>query len=184
MASTTFSGPVTSSTGFVATTGGITATAGGFLAGTIPVPLQLGAPTTVVNATGATLTVTAATHSGKLVTLNRAAGIAVTLPAAAGTGNVYRFLIGTAVTSNATTIAVANASDTMIGFVLTTLAAGGTTFGETAQGTDDTISMNGTTTGGLVGSYVECTDYATNVWYVRGYLAGSGTLASMLSATV
>lgn len=154
----------------------------GYQVNGIPVPAS-GADF-AVDATASTLSVTADDHSGKLVTLNRAAGIAVTLPAATGSGAVYRFYVGTAVTSNSTTIKVANADDTMVGHVLSTLAAGGTTFGETAQGTDDTITMNGTTTGGLVGSYIECVDHEENVWRVFGLLAGSGTLASSLSATV
>ena len=137
-----------------------------------------------VDVTDSTLTVDATTHGGKIVTLSRAAGITVTLPAATGSGIVYRFYVAIAVTTNNDIIKVANASDTMVGTVLSTLAAGGTTFGETAGGTDDTITMNGTTTGGLIGSYVELTDWATNVWYVYGSLAGSGTLASSLSATV
>jgi len=148
------------------------------------VPVRFPGATQAVDVTSATVTLDASTHSGKVVTLNRAAGIAVTLPAATGSGNIYRLYIGTAVTSNSTTIKVANSSDTMVGFVLSTLAAGGTTFGESAGGTDDTITMNGSTTGGLVGSYIELVDWQTNVWQVTGWLAGSGTLASTLSATV
>lgn len=169
MATTKFKGTVNATTGFQ-------------VAG-IPMALPPIAANTV-NVTASTVTLTAAAHAGKLVTLNRAAGIAVTLPAATGTGNVYRLRVDTAVTSNTTTIKVASASDTMIGHVLSTLAAGGTTFGESAGGTDDTITMNGTTLGGLIGSYIELVDTASTVWDVRGLLAGSGTLASTLSATV
>lgn len=148
------------------------------------VTLQFPGATQLVSVTAATVTLTAADHGGKLVALNRAAGVTVTLPAATGSGETFRIYVGTAVTSNADIIQVANASDTMVGHVLSTLAAGGTTFGETAGGTDDTITMNGTTTGGLVGSYVEITDWAANTWQVLGRLAGSGTLASALSAAV
>lgn len=137
-----------------------------------------------VDVTSATVTLDATTHGGKIITLNRAAGIAVTLPAATGSGTLYRLYVGTSITSNSTTIKVANSSDTMIGNVLSTLAAGGTTFGESAGGTDDTITMNGSTTGGLIGSWIEIQDFATNLWYVEAWLAGSGTLASTLSATV
>lgn len=170
MGMTTFSGPIRSENGFIT--------------GTDSAAVPLGIAATPVNSTGTTLAVTAADHSGKLVTINRAAGTAITLPAATGSGNIYRFFIGTTISSNSTTIKVANASDTMIGFVLSTLAAGGTTFGESAGGTDDTITMNGTTTGGIAGSYVELRDQAANLWFVKGFLAGSGTLASSLSATV
>ena len=168
MATTKFKGTINATTGFQVNA--------------VPIPLPGGM--SAVDCTAATLTVTAALHAGKLVTLNRAAGITVTLPAASGSQNVYRFYVGTAVTSNSNIIKVANSSDTFVGFVLSTLAAGGTTFGETAGGTDDTITMNGTTTGGLVGSYVELCDQAANVWQIRALLAGSGTLAVSLSASV
>lgn len=155
---------------------------GGFEVNGITLPFPGG--TQVVSITAATVALTAADHGGKVVALNRAAGVTATLPAATGSGEVFRIYVGTAVTSNSDIIQVANASDTMVGTIISTLAAGGTTFGETAQGTDDTITMNGTTTGGLIGSYVELTDWAANVWLVNGRLAGSGTLASMLSAAV
>jgi hypothetical protein len=169
MATTKFNGTVNATTGFQVN--GVA----------VPAPLN---SASLVDVTSATVSLTAAAHAGKLVTLTRAAGIAVTLPAATGSGNVYRLLVAADVTSNSTTIKVANSSDTMQGFVLSTLAAGGTTFGETAGGTDDTITMNGSTLGGLAGSYVELVDRAANLWFVRGFLAGSGTLASTLSATV
>ncbi len=74
----------------------------------------------------------------------------------------------------------------MIGYVETATTTGATTngFAEAAGGTDDTITMNGTTTGGIEGSFVECIDIALNKWFVNGQLVGSGTLASSLSATV
>ena len=65
----------------------------------------------IVNVTSSTLAVTKALHNGRTITLNRAAGIAVTLPASLGDGSVYRFVIGTTITSNSTTIKVANTSD-------------------------------------------------------------------------
>lgn len=140
----------------------------------------------VVTHTNATLALNRDKHDGRTIVLNRAAGIAVTLPAAIGSGAKIDLLIGTAVTSNTTTIKVANASDTMVGTVESTTATGATTNGfmEAAAGTDDTITMNGTTTGGLAGSRVKCIDIAKNVWYVEGFLVGSGTLATSLSATV
>lgn len=142
-------------------------------------------PTTrVVDATAATLTVTKDAHEGRAVTLNRAAGIAVTLPAATGSGDTYGFYVGTTITSNSTTIKVANASDTMVGMVHLATTTLGAPSSEAAGGTDDTITMNGTTTGGIVGSYVVVEDIAENVWRINGDLVGSGTLATPLSATV
>lgn len=139
---------------------------------------------TPVDATASTLTVTQATHAGKAVTLNRAAGIAVTLPAATGTGSVYTFIIGTAVTSNSTTIKVANTSDTMTGsaYVISDNAAA--VLGYRTAATDDTVTLNGTTLGGLKGDMVQIRDVATNLFMVEAYTAATGTEATPFSATV
>lgn len=136
-----------------------------------------------VNVTSATITLTLADHAERLVTLNRAGGIAVTLPPSAGSGAVYRLYVGTTFTSDAT-IKVANASDTMVGFVTTATTTTGAGTHEAAGGTDDTITLNGTTSGGIVGSYLEFTSVAANVWLVDARLVGSGTLITPLSATV
>ena len=162
--STTFSGPINSTSGFQQNS----------------VPISQPA----VTVTGSTVSITSATHAGAMVILDRAAGIAVTLPAATGSGAVFKFYVKTAVTSNSTTIKVANSSDTMNGWVSTATTTAGAGLQEAAGGTDDTITMNGTTTGGLAGSYVEAIDIAANVWNVFGALTGSGTLATSLSATV
>lgn len=138
----------------------------------------------IVNCTAATLTVTAASHDSKTVTLNRAAGIAVTLPAASGSGERFRFIIGTTVTSNSTTIKVANSSDTMVGVGMQAADGGSTVNFWEAGGTDDTITFNGTTTGGIKGDLVELEDIATNLWHVRVLGSATGTEATPFSATV
>ena len=55
-----------------------------------------------------------------------------------------------------------------------------------AGATDDTITLNGTTTGGQLGDWIELTDVATDLWAVNGVVtcpAGSNT-ASCFSAAV
>lgn len=138
----------------------------------------------VVNATAATLTVTQASHAGQTVTLNRAAGIAVTLPAATGTGAIYRFFVGTTVTSNTTTIKVGTAAETMRGNAVVLQDAGDTLVGFEAGATADTITLDGSTTGGIVGDFIELIDVAANMFYVRCLLSGTGTEATPFSATV
>lgn len=137
-----------------------------------------------VNATASTLTITADLHSGKLITLNRAAGIAVTLPAASGTGDCYEFYVGTTVTSNSTTIKVANSSDIMVGHVFQFADAGATMNGYETASTDDTITLDGSTKGGIKGDYFRLVDVAANNWMLEGRVTSTGTEASMLSATV
>jgi hypothetical protein len=160
MASTTFSGPVTSTAGFIS-----------------------GADS-IVSATAATLTVTAASHAGRTVLLDRAAGQAVTLPAATGTGNSYKFFVKTTITSNTTTIKVADATDVMAGvaIVANDSDASASIF-ETAS-TSDTITFDGSTTGGILGATVELQDVATNLWSVRVIGAATGSEATPFSATV
>ncbi len=140
----------------------------------------------LVNVTAATLTVTAASHGGRAVTLNRAAGQAITLPAASGGGNIYTFIVGTTITSNSTTIKVANASDAFIGFsMVVSDDAGGPVIGFIASAaSDDTVTLNGTTTGGYAGDTVVIEDVAANVFAVRIFGKATGTEATPFSATV
>lgn len=123
-------------------------------------------------------------HGEALCLLDKAAGLTVTLPAATGSGTTYRLLVKTTVSSNSTIIQVADANDTMVGNLQTASTTIGANDQEAAGGTDDTITMNGTTTGGIAGSYVELTDAAANLWLIAGSLVGSGTIATSLSAAV
>ena len=97
----------------------------------------------------------------------------MTLPAASGTGNKYSLYVGTTISSNTTTVKVANASDTMVGGLGIATDIAGVTV--QAGGTDDTITMSGSTTGGVVGSVIHLTDIAANKWLVEGQLVSTGT---------
>ena len=121
--------------------------------------------------------------SGKVTTLNRAGGIAVTLPAATGSGLHFKFFVGTTYTT-AGTIKVANASDTMSGVAIVLQDSADTMVGFETASTSDTVTLNGTTTGGLIGDFVELIDVAANKWYVRVNSSATGTEATPFSATV
>ena len=125
--------------------------------------------------------------AGKTIVLNNAGGLALTLPPAAGTGNVYKVFVGTAITSNNYQIKVANASDTFIGAVHMMDADDDSQTSVTAKGTDDTVTLNGGTTGGgLLGDALTFTDIKANLYVVEGNLivpAGSNP-ADPFSATV
>lgn len=131
-----------------------------------------------VNVTSATYTASA---DDGMITLNRAAGITVTLPPATGSGNAYQFFVGTLFTGNGI-IQVANASDIMQGQLLVSTDAAGET--HVTAATSDTITMNGSTTGGLKGSYIELVDVMANTWQVSGALISSGIEATPFSAAV
>lgn len=137
-----------------------------------------------ISVTASTLTVTAAAHANATIVLNRAAGIAVTLPAASGSGFKYTFIVGTTVTSNSTTIKVANSSDTMTGVAINGQDAADTAVLFETASTTDTITLNGTTTGGVKGDRIEVEDIAANVYYVRVVGSATGTEATPFSATV
>lgn len=140
--------------------------------------------TGLVNATAATLTVTNATHAGRLVTLNRAAGIAVTLPAATGTGAEFEFFLGTTITSGSTTIKVPDANGTMHGLALVAQDGGDTIVAFEAGGTTDTITWNGSTTGGIKGDSAILKDVGTDTWMVKVFQSATGVEATPFSATV
>ena len=125
--------------------------------------------------------------AGKTIVLNNAGGLDLTLPPAAGTGNVYKVFVGTAITSGDYKVKVANASDTFIGAVHMMDADDDSQTSVTAKGTDDTVTLNGGTTGGgLLGDALTFTDIKANLYVVEGNLivpAGSNP-ADPFSATV
>jgi hypothetical protein len=45
----------------------------------------------------------------------------------------------------------------------------------------DGISMNGTTTGGIIGDWIECVDILTDHWAVKINSNASGTVATPIS---
>ena len=136
----------------------------------------------VVNVTAATVTILAATHSGRVVTLNRAGGITATLPAATGSGDRYTFIVGTTFTGDGIIQVVGD--DTMCGHAIVAQDGGDTSVVFEAGATADTITLNGTTTGGLKGASVELVDIAADTWWARVVTAATGTEATPFSAAV
>lgn len=130
----------------------------------------------------ASATVNKDTHCFNTTRLSAAAGLTVTLPASAGKGDWYEFFVLTTVTSNDYIIKVANATDIMQGGVALSTDIGGTNM--LTQSTSDTITMNGSTKGGLIGSWVRLTDVAAGFWKVEGFLVTTGTETDPFSASV
>jgi len=145
-----------------------------------------------VSITGATQILTAAAHAGVTVVANRAAGIAFTLPAATGTGNKYRIIVGTTLTSGSLSVAVASGTDFMRGVaIFETDDAGNVpqTFPTANTGTvateSDTITFNRTTTGlGTIGDYIEIEDIAAAVFAVKVVTNANGTEATPFTVAV
>lgn len=152
--------------------------------GTGPVPV-VRAPNNYVVTLAVSTTLTELDHAGKLIMMDgEGSARTFTLPASTGGGAVYRFMVKDVNTSNYL-IKVANASDTMQGTILQKQDDAAGLAGFTAGATADTITLNGTTTGGVSeGDWVELVDAELNKWFVTGITTASGTEATPFSATV
>jgi hypothetical protein len=122
-------------------------------------------------------------HAGTTITLNAAAGLTVTLPSAVGSGRIYSFVVGTTVTSNNYVIQVTT-TDIMTGNVILAQDAGDTLVMFETASDSDTITMNGSTKGGLRGDRITLTDMASGVWGLAMVGAATGVEATPLSAAV
>ena len=132
--------------------------------------------------------ITEALHEGKTCLLAEVGGnaaVTLTLPAATGGGARYRFVVGVVNTSGYTIKSVVG-TDLMQGAVIgDDGAAVTTTLRWQAGATDDTFTLNGTTTGGVtIGDWVEFEDILATGWAVRGVISQSGTEATPFSDTV
>jgi len=172
MAQTTFQGPVRSLNGFINS-----------------------GPGSVVNLANGTNTVTvdAATYAGRITRTNDAT-LVITLPAinasadeaSAGPGsdpnnpstigNSYTFFVETTAT---TWQLKTDGTDKFVGSItmVATDAAGACT-AYAPGAANDCINFNGTTTGGIAGSWVTVTALASAKYYVQGVTLGSGTVAT------
>jgi hypothetical protein len=132
------------------------------------------------------LTITAATsltrnvHADTLLLLDSTTGRILTLPASTGKGDTYRVYIPTTVSSGDHVVA-ALTTDIIQGAVAVATDIGGVTCPTTA--TSDKITMNGSTTGGVLGSYLELRDAKAGQWMVTGTLVSSSTEATPFSAS-
>lgn len=132
--------------------------------------------------------ITEAAHEGRTIVMGGAGSARTfTLPAATGAGGRYRFVVG-AVNTSSYLIKSVVGSDLMEGLII------GASTGDSATdaartwlsgATDDTVTLNGTTTGGAaVGDWVEFEDLSAIGWFVRGMVTQSGTEATPFSDTV
>lgn len=121
--------------------------------------------------------------AGTVCLINAAAGLTITLPPATGLGDRYTLFVGTTVTSNSVVIQVTG-NDIMSGLALSAADTDATVNGWETAATSDTITFNGTTTGGIKGDQVELIDVAADTWAVCVVSSSSGTEATPFSAAV
>ena len=109
----------------------------------------------------------------------------VALPAAE-VGVEYFFVVHTTQTGDAV-ITTESADKMSGGFLKATAAFNNTNLGATTTvldslpATTDTLTLNGTTTGGVIGSYLHVVGMAANKWHVSGNVIGSGTMVTSAS---
>ncbi len=134
-----------------------------------------------INSTAAAVTLDPEVHGETWLTQSLAATWTITLPASTGSGVTFNIYVGTTVTANAI-IQVANSADVMFGALAIASDIAGVTVNTTA--TDDTITMSGSTTGGIKGSWITLQDVKANQWRVSGAIISSGNEATPFSAAV
>lgn len=126
-------------------------------------------------------------QSGRVVLVDDAAGLDFTLPAlaAAQIGTHYKFLVTVSVTSNNFRV-TAQAGDLLKGGLLAidfndVYTAPQAVFLE-PDGSDDLVmTMNGTTTGGKIGTVVEFIAISATEWFVTGTMVADGVIATPFS---
>ena len=90
--------------------------------------------------------------------------------------------VKTTFTGSSTVKVVGN--DVMTGFAELLQDAADTVVAFETAADSDTITMNGTTTGGLLGTQIVLTDIAADLWAVSMVGAATGVEATPFSATV
>ena len=174
MAQTTFQGPVRSLNGFI--------TQG---------------PQNVVNVTSSTA-LTVAAHAGKIITAGGtlAANLTITLPAinvsaysnvsgpgADGNspnnqGAVFTIFVPTTVATSTLKI-VTDGTDKFVGSILTVdTDSSGAMAGFAPASSNDAINLNGSTTGGVAGSYIQITALSSAKYMVQGVVNCTGSPAT------
>ena len=127
-----------------------------------------------------------AKESGALVVFDVAAGAVVTLPTPVA-GMTFDFVVTTTITSNNAKIITNSSSVFLLGEVLTYTTATASPAGFAFNGsTHVACTMNGTTTGGIIGTKVtvtalpttSATSTASTQWFIEGTVVGSGTIAT------
>jgi hypothetical protein len=128
--------------------------------------------------------ITELAHDGKTIVMGGAGSARTfTLPVPAP-GMKFRFVVGAVNTSNYLIKSVAG-TQVMGGTIVTLSDNSAAVLGYTAGATDDTITLNGSTTGGAsIGDWVQVEALTAMRWAVSGLTTSSGSEATPFSDTV
>lgn len=131
-----------------------------------------------VQASGAATRTLLPAESGLTALFDTASGVVYTLPAPV-VGREFEFFANVTVTSNSYKIITNSASVFLIGEVFTyttaTIAGAGFAFNGS---THVACTMNGTTTGGVIGTWIRVKAISSTQWAITGMVVGSGTIAT------
>jgi hypothetical protein len=155
-------------------------------------------PASVVSITAST-TLSPSDHGGRIISVggSLAAALTITLPTintssnpttsgpgqdpstANNQGVVYTIWVPTTISTNSLKIS-APSTNLFVGSLMSVdTDTSGAVVGFTANGTtNDFINLNGTTTGGVAGSWVQVFAIAANKYMVTGVINGSGVVAT------
>lgn len=154
-------------------------------------------PSTIVEITSST-TLNPVAHAGRIISVggSLAANVVLTLPAintsanvsSSGPGNdpntannegvVYTIWVPTTISTSSLKIGT-NGTDRFVGTILgVDTDSSNALVAYTAGASNDFINFNGTTTGGVAGSWVQIVAIAANKYMVNGIALGSGTVAT------
>lgn len=112
--------------------------------------------------------------------LDKADGLTVTLPAASGSGNIYKFFVKETITSNNYVIQLSG-SDTMSGVAVVANDGGASaSIFETASDSS-TITLDGSTKGGILGGMVELQDLYSGKYLVKIHQSATDAEATPFS---
>jgi hypothetical protein len=154
-------------------------------------------PATVVEVT-ASATLNPTDYAGRIISVggSLAANVVLTLPAINVTANpttsgpgqdpstannegvTYTIWVPTTISTSSLKIGT-NGTDKFVGSLLSVdTDSSGAVVGFTAGASNDFINLNGTTTGGVAGTWVQIVAIAANKYMVTGVVNGSGTVAT------
>lgn len=134
-----------------------------------------------------TTVLTAALHEGKTIAMSGAGGARTFTLWNPTVGDKIRFAVAEVNTSNYL-VKAESGTRTFKGLIVGQSATDSATDAPRTWktgATDDTITLNGTTTGGVqIGDWIELECIVANIWAVKGMVCQSGTEATMFSDTV
>lgn len=154
-------------------------------------------PAAVVEITAST-TLNPADHAGRILSVGGSLAAALTLtlptinvsanPVTSGPGQdpntvnnegvTYTIWVPTTISTSSLKIGT-DGTDKFVGSVISVdTDSSGAVVGFTAASSNDFINLNGTTTGGVAGTWIQVVAVAANKYMVTGVVLGSGTVAT------